>query len=482
MRSYHVYLKEVRDPIYGYIYLTPLETRIIDTIVFQRLARLLQNPGTAYVYPNATHTRKAHSLGVMHLAGMALRKLLARQCSDDMRSKWLHPVLTEPVVIKMNKLGKIEKEKELDDLTNTGCKWWDDKIGEDPAFILEVVRIAALMHDVGHGPFSHIFEQAVNQTKVNPDFKHEQMSVKLLTNIEHYINPEAPKMKDEEKEIIELASKVLQKEQVKENWPKLLFLNELIDSPIDVDKLDYVNRDAYHAGPLEYGMIDYERVLDGLRVSNGKLLYSESSIGAIDRTFKALEYMYSNVYYHKTCRAVDLQVYEMLISNQTLLEEIMDNEEEYLKWSDDKLLYHIRDNGKGNSKKLADDLLARRLKYKSVAERKLPIGKLFSLAQPGLGQKQQSLEKMFKGLGAKVDHFAVSPVRLEAQKLVEWLKLEIFFTREGKLAKLDNISPLLSNAVQNFSVVARLYVERQKATDTEVEKAKQEFDREFPSL
>jgi HD superfamily phosphohydrolase len=434
----------------------------MDTIVFQRLGRLLQNPTTSFVYPNATHTRKAHSLGVMHLTGIVLRKLLVRQSALKVNDIMLNPILTEPVVMKMDKRGKIEKE-DLDDLSQTGCNWWDEYVKEDPAFIIEVVRIAALMHDIGHGPFSHIFEEVVKQ-KINNNFRHEKMSAKLLRSIENYISPEAPKMENYEREIINYAADILEGRVSKE----LSFVYQLIDSPLDMDKLDYVNRDAYHAGPLEYGIIDYERVVDGLRVKKNELKYSVSSIGAIARTFKALEYMYLYVYFHKTCRAVDLQIFEMMLSNESLLREIIENENNYINWDDGRLLWYIQENGNGESKNLAKDLLSRRLIYKSVAEKKMAIGPLFRFARPGFEQGKEEVENKFKDIGAKIDYFSVSPIRIDPKKLIDWLESEIFVKKDGTPTNLQEVDEVLLGEIRNFGVMVRLYVKRKIAGSEEL--------------
>jgi uncharacterized protein len=485
VESYQVYQKEVRDPLYGYIYLTKLEAKLVDTWVFQRLGRLLQNPGTSLVYPNATHTRKAHSLGVMHLAGIALKKLLVRQCKKD-GDLCFQTLLTEPVVIPTNKEGELEQEENLLDLSNTGVDWWDDKIKSDPSFVIEVLRVAALMHDVGHGPFSHIFEEAV---KINIDKKytHEKTSVFILRDIvaneSEYLRKDVTRLTSEEKQIIEYAACVL------EGTPpdKLMFLKEIIDGPIDVDKLDYVNRDAYHSGALEYGLIDYERVLDGLRVvesdKQGKLVFSKSSIGAISRTLKALEYMYSHVYYHKTCRAADIQLLDMLKESKTVIEDLY-NKKRFLQVSDDVMIYKILYEEKNNrAKDLAEKYRRRELEYKMVDEEKIGLGLLLKPIGDYIKGRKDTLEKQFSGVGAKIDYYAASPVRLDPERIVKWLNSPIILDKDGSLKKLEDIEPTLSEEVKNFGVVFRIYIKRESARNSQVvDQVKESFRKELGGL
>jgi HD superfamily phosphohydrolase len=482
VESYQDYQKEVRDPLYGYIYLTLLETKLVDTWVFQRLGSLLQNPSTSLVYPNATHTRKAHSLGVMHLAGIALKKLLVRQCKKD-GDLCFQTLLTEPVVIPMNKEGKLEQEKNLLDLSNTGVDWWDDKIKSDPSFIIEVLRVAALMHDVGHGPFSHIFEEAV-KIIIDKEYTHEKTSISILRDIvaneSEYLRKDVTRLTSEEKQIIDHAACVLEG-----TLPdKLMFLKEIIDGPIDVDKLDYVNRDAYHSGALEYGLIDYERVLDGLRVvesdKQGKLVFSKSAIGAISRALKALEYMYSHVYYHKTSRAADIQLLDMLKESKTVIEALY-NKKRFLQVSDDVMIYKVLHEEKNNrAKELAEKYRRRELEYKMVYEEKIGLGLLLNLTREKIEGMKDGLENKFRHVGAKIDYYAVSPVRLDPERLVKWLNSTIILDKDGSLKTLEDIEPTLNEEVKNFGVVARIYIKREAARDLQlVDQVKERFRKEL---
>jgi HD superfamily phosphohydrolase len=179
----------IKDPLYGYVAITPLEKDIIDTRVVQRLRRLRQLAGAEFVYPGANHTRFEHSLGAMHLAG-----LLAENITED--------------------------EMEIQSL-----------------------RLAALLHDIGHGPFSHIFEEIL----AKQDRNHEDITTWLIQKSEL-----ADILKDggfDPKDLSRLAiGKLVSKSK--------LYLNQVIRSSVDVDKLDYIVRDSFHTG-AEYGSVDF---------------------------------------------------------------------------------------------------------------------------------------------------------------------------------------------------------------------------------
>lgn len=129
----HVPYEMIKDPIYGYIRLYEHEREIIDTPAFQRLRRIKQLPSAHYVYPGATHTRFSHSLGVMHISGMFLRRLLEPYSTEISQDEFCH------------------------------------------YFFL--IRLWGLTHDLGHGPFSHTFDSAVLQ---HLNLNHELMSSRIV--------------------------------------------------------------------------------------------------------------------------------------------------------------------------------------------------------------------------------------------------------------------------------------------------------------
>ncbi|MEM2739154.1 MAG: HD domain-containing protein, partial [Candidatus Bathyarchaeia archaeon] len=180
------YWGEIKDPVHGYVYITEQEKEIIDSYPVQRLRRLRQLAGAEYVYPGANHTRFEHSVGVMYLAGK---------------------------VVENPNIHQIVHEEDI-----------------------EAVRIAGLLHDVGHGPFSHVFEHLLTG-KLNKT--HEDITMWIIKNSE--LKDVISKLGYKPEYIAELAAGSLLED------PKA-FLNQIIRSSIDVDKLDFVVRDTYHTG------------------------------------------------------------------------------------------------------------------------------------------------------------------------------------------------------------------------------------------
>ncbi len=199
--------KSIRDPLYGFIDLSETETRIIDTPVFRRLHGIKQLSHAYLVYPTAIHTRFEHSLGVTHLA------------------------------------DRISKQLSLDDE------------------VREVVRLAALLHDVGHGPFSHLFEavlERVNGKKID----HDKISMMLIR--------EDPDISSILGDMGEKVIRILDRRPAPGLDRKISSLaTDIVSSPLDVDKMDYLRRDSYHIG-VAYGQFDLPRIIHMLTHTDDK--------------------------------------------------------------------------------------------------------------------------------------------------------------------------------------------------------------------
>src|SRR5581483_6496126 len=309
---------EVRDPIHGFIYREPDERDIMDTAVFQRLRRLRQLALANLVYPGATHSRFGHSLGAFHLAGKIATAL-----------------------------GVDETERRL-------------------------VRLAALLHDVGHGPFSHVTEPILKKhsdaKKLGPDIKeakiHELISWHIIKS-----SPELSKLISDR-----------QREQVigllKGTWGHS-YLQEIVSGPIDADKQDYLLRDSVFSG-VKYGVYDQERLSNTLLIHEDNddlfLGISIDGIHALEQFVLAKYYMTTQVYRHKIRlitdsmieRAIDLGIEEDKIDWLKSLYSYDGSDayiEEYLTWSDDRLVNEISRKGarKGYAKELFERLYNRRL-------------------------------------------------------------------------------------------------------------------------
>lgn len=221
--------KIFNDPIYGFISI-PYEIifDLIEHPYFQRLRRIKQLGQTHLVYPGALHTRFHHAMGAMHLMGKAI---------DVIRSK-------------------------------------GHEITEEEA---KGVTIAILLHDIGHGPFSHSLESSIVS-----NFSHEDISALFMDRLNAEFNNE-----------LDLALRIFRNE-----YPKK-FLHQLVSSQLDMDRLDYLKRDSFYTGVSE-GVISTTRIITMLNVKNDKLCIEAKGIYSVEKFIVARRLMYWQVYLHKT--------------------------------------------------------------------------------------------------------------------------------------------------------------------------------------
>ena len=251
--------KVIRDPIYGYIPITKEQLEVIELPVFQRLRRISQLSFADLVYPNATHTRFTHSLGVAYLAG---------------------------IVVEYLKTSGIGKEIGLEEIDYEALKW------------------AGLLHDIGHLPFSHVCEPAfayfIDGTEDWEDY-HVRIGINILKNEKFGIKEKIPS------EILKKVIALIGKESCKE-IP--LLLKSILTGVCNIDRLDYLRRDAYHAGTPEYAIIDYHRVLNSLTYYPPDPylvpVFKKKALYALEGVILSYFYMYRAIYYHHAVRAAYL--------------------------------------------------------------------------------------------------------------------------------------------------------------------------------
>ncbi len=241
--------KIINDPIYGFINITT--DLIFDLIAhpyFQRLRRIKQLGIAEFVYPGAHHTRFHHALGAMHLMQEAMNTL-------------------------KSKGHTISQEEE------------------------EAAQIAILLHDIGHGPFSHLLENIILD-----QVHHEQMSLLIMEELNVYFNQK-----------ISLAILMF------ENKYERPFFHQLISSQLDVDRMDYLNRDSFFTGVKE-GFIGADRIIKMINIYNDKLVVEEKGIYSIENFLTARRLMYWQVYLHKTAICAETMLVLILKRAKELLQ------------------------------------------------------------------------------------------------------------------------------------------------------------------
>jgi HD superfamily phosphohydrolase len=269
---------EITDPVHRYIPFTNVERELLDTPTFQRLRRIKQLSGAHLVYPCAQHSRFEHSLGTMHVAGYAAETLLAK--------------------------GYLSKEDSIQEL-----------------------RLAALLHDIGHGPFSHLFEEILD---AKCKLSHEDLGKKIIIKTE--ISDILKKHGYSPKGVCKLSF----------GESRTKFSNEIIVGALSADIMDYLPRDGLFTG-AEYGKIDYHRLISSFEVvSNAHLAINRSALYSFESMLISRYEMFKAVYFHKTVRSAEV----MLLHSMRLADEQLNLTDtslgNYLNLTDDSTLEKIR--------------------------------------------------------------------------------------------------------------------------------------------
>lgn len=288
------YVKEIFDPIHGFIKLTQDEINIVDKLIFQRLHNINQLGTLHMVFPTARNTRFSHSLGVFAVTSMIIENLKELPKSGS----------------------KIVKKYNMSP---------DDQ---------KLIRIAALLHDIGHLPFSHCTEKIIRNylRKIYPnkdinDSFHEWLGGEIIKKTEIY-NIEGK----EPEEILQERDDI---SQIIQGSSKFYLCNQILNSELDADRLDYLLRDSYSIG-VSFGQIDMAQILRKMFIKNRDyerrplsdniIVYSTSAINAIDNYYFARMFMYNAVYYHRVSCYFDYllsKAYKIMInSNADDLKEL----------------------------------------------------------------------------------------------------------------------------------------------------------------
>jgi hypothetical protein len=396
----------VRDPLYGFVGLSENEAQILDTSAMQRLSRIKQLSHTFIVYPSAVHTRLEHSLGALYVAGRVCEQL-------DLSSR--------------------KKE---------------------------TIRAAALLHDVGQGPYSHLFEEPMRW--INGDkFSHEDITRSVLE-----YDPQVRKaLGDLRKDVLDLFSRDSLE-------------SDVVSGSLDIDKMDYLRRDSHHTG-VAYGVFDLERVLRTMcKISEGGRDYlgvHEKGKDAIESYRLARYAMHMQVYEHHArliaddmfLKAIKAALNEGVLEKEDLKasesEEFVDN---FLKWDDHSIQHHILQNSKGNARKLIQDIRNRKLLKRALFVPLTAEGvphpirreKIISMTRKQISNVER---KIAQELGTESDYVIV---HLQSVKIKLYERFEeaigrkekpiLIQNRDGTVVSLDQVSPISAS----LTPIRRLYV------------------------
>lgn len=396
-----MYTGNILDPIHGIIKLSEVEKWVLTQKPFNRLRRIKQNTFLYLVFPSANHTRFEHSIGVMHLAHQ-----IYNHANENFET------------------GNFKKEKyKVPDTTNFKFCSVKNELEAEEELIVQELRLAALLHDVGHGPMSHKFDeytmtgyQILEIIKSDNDLikfldsfevflggklkkkvEHELVScifiIKLIADLKRVAINSVGKFNDKQKGIIgkispERIIKMIEPEfaktvQIEFNGLDFTnFFHTIISSfPLDADRMDYLYRDSYFSG-VKYGLYDLSRILMSfIPIKEGdsiSLCIKESGLDSVIRFIQSRTHLYNQVYFHKTnrsansmldfaCRGLDKSSSIITAKNYEELEEF------YWKNSDELFVWNtLSEKISGKEKEVLEELLNRKL-WKRVYQKKIVV-------------------------------------------------------------------------------------------------------------
>lgn len=352
-------MKAIRDPIHGYIDLDPIALALIDTPPVQRLRRISQLGLSNLVYPGANHTRFEHSLGVMHLTGL--------------------------LTSRMDSITKDEKDE---------------------------LRVAALIHDIGHGPLSHVTEGLVKHYT-----RHGHEDIRWIIKkgeiaeilSEHGINPT----------------------KVEKHIKGQTDIGKILNSEIDVDKMDYLVRDSHYTG-VAFGIVDHARLINEMQFYENQLVVATGGVKAAESLLFSRFLMYPSVYYHHVSRIAEtmfVRAVEDLI-HRGLLDPLE------LRMMDDARIFEKIRNNDGYARELAEGLDGRKLYKRAI--------------YVGLGDVGESVLKQRKNVKrmeaeiAEIVGIDSKEILIDIPKDPEIVEMKALVKINGRMLRLDETSHMVA--------------------------------------
>lgn len=392
---------DIVDPIHGFVRVEGPECEIIESRMFQRLRRIRQLSGAHLTYPGAQHTRFEHSLGVMHIAGQTARLLQEKSALDSEH----------------------------------------------------ILRLAGLLHDIGHGPFSHLFEE-IPQTKSS----HEAMGRKII----------------EETEIADILAKSGYNKRLVSRLAfgnsRRQYLNEIISGALSADIMDYLLRDGYFTG-AEHARINHKRIIQSLDIHKGRLALEKSALYSFESMMHSRYQMFKAVYFHKTVRSAEVVLRESMQLADKELGLTSPTLEEYLQLTDDVVLSkllslkpHTRDLKQARD--LADDYQNRRLPkcvYERIVTDKSELGGIKPEKLRAVLSKKSGVDQSRIFVDSSITpSMPLSPSKSRSIILVSRTGSRLV-GKEIPIAKIPMVS-----AMSGFMNILRVYADRRSRKKVEI--------------
>ncbi len=384
---------DIVDPIHNFIRVYETELKIIDSPIFQRLRRIRQLSGAHLTYPSAQHSRFEHSLGVMHIAGQAANAL---------------------------------KEKGL--------------LNSDQ---IQNIRLAALLHDVGHGPFSHLFEEVLQEKR---KISHEQMGKEIILKSE--IGDTLSKSGFDKKFITKLAF----------GDTKYRFVNEIVSGSLSADMMDYLQRDGYFTG-AEHAKIDHQRIIQSLDVYKSKLALDRSALYSFESMVLSRYQMFKAVYFHKTVRSAEVMMLESIRLADDQLGFTSLNLDEYVKMTDEFVVAQIlslstHTDELRRAKQFAEDYQNRKLLkciYEQLTNKKFTKSKENKIKQDIAKKSKVSINEIFVDT-TTTSSLPLTPSKEKSKSIILVTEGSTKSVREMPFSKI----PMVSSIAGSMNII-RIY-------------------------
>ncbi len=395
---------DIIDPIHDFIRVYDHELEIIDNPIFQRLRRIRQLSGAHLTYPAAQHTRFEHSLGVMHIASQA---------------------------------GQVLEEKEI--------------LKSDD---VEILRLAGLLHDIGHGPFSHLFEEIIQQKKLS----HEDFGKTLILKSE--IGDNLSKNGYNKNLICKIAF----------GDSKYQYLNEIVSGALSADMMDYLLRDGYFTG-AEHAKIDHKRITQSLDVHKKKLALERSALYSFESMMHSRYQMFKAVYFHKTVRAAEVMLLEALRLSDDEFGFTSFDIHEYVKLTDEyvlSILLSSKSPKLRKARKFAEDYQNRKLLkcvYERILTSKTLLGKIKTNEIRALLSKKSKVNEDEIFVDSSVTpSIPLAPSKNESKQII------LITNENGKsqAQELDISEIPVVSAISGFMNILRVYTPQKNRKKVEI--------------